>query len=279
MERGRRIIFLLATSMVVTLFCQTGWAAGNDAKKQQEQKEEKDIWTEGAPRRPRRPQLKLTEEEINRIMKRLKETDPKKAKELEDLRKQDPNQFRLQLSMHGGEEFGKIVSERINAWREKRRADFLDWLKKNYPKVASELSKLKGKTDLYLKKFELVRKEYWRIFEEEGRNPGLAEVLKEDLRLKKRRDDLLRRIKCSTNDKDKKKLTDQLKDVVGKRYDLIVRRKEIAYERFINRLEQLKKELKKSREDIATWRDEKTKADNVKKRMGDLVAGRPFKWD
>lgn len=285
MRRNRRIILLLAVTTIVALFCLPSFTAEKQQKK--EQQDQNDIWTEGerrgpgpGRRGPGRRRFDLTEDEINDIMKELKETKPEKAKELEKLRKADPNEFQSELRKHGREEFGKILRERMNAWREKRRAEFLEWLAKNYRKQADELSKLKGQPDLYWKKFELIRREYWRIFEEEKRNPDLAEVLKEDLRLKKRRDDLLRRIKAAKNDKDKKKLTEQLKDVVSNRYDLIVRRKEIAYDRLLNWVEDLKRELKKSREDIHESRNKKVKADNVQKRVKDLIAGgAPFKWD
>ena len=284
MERGRRIIFLLATMMVVTLFCLPSFSAENNQKN--EQQEQNDIWNEedrGPGRRgpgPRR--FDLTESEIDQVMKELKKTNPEIAEKLDKLRKEKDKsrEFQDELRKYGGEALGKIMRERINKWRDRRREEFLEWLQKNYPKVSSELSKLKGKPDLYWKKFELIRKDYWRIFEEEQRNPELAEVLKEDLRLRKRRDDLLRRIKCSENDKDKKKLSEQLKDVVGKRYDLIVRRKEIAYDRLLNWIENLKKELKKSREDIEQSRKKQVKDENVQKRIRDLIAGGPpFKWN
>jgi hypothetical protein len=47
--------------------------------------------------RPQGGQFQLTDEMINRIMKRLAQSDPEKAKELEKLRKSDPEKFKTQL--------------------------------------------------------------------------------------------------------------------------------------------------------------------------------------
>ncbi len=47
--------------------------------------------------RPQGRQFQLTDEMINRIMARLAEADPEKAKELEQLRKSDPEKFKAEL--------------------------------------------------------------------------------------------------------------------------------------------------------------------------------------
>jgi len=278
MELSRRIILVLVLAAVVTVTVLPCSAA---------EKDEKNIWTEGEPRGPGRGpgrgprRLELTDEEINRIMKGLQESNPEKAKELAKLREKDPNQFSLELRRHGHEEFGKIIKERTaKRWNE-RRAEFLEWLGKAVPREARELAKLKISPDIYAKKFELVRRKYWRIFEASKRNPELAEVLLEDLRLKKRRDELLRNIKATTSEKEKKKLVAELQDVVAGRFDLIVRRKQIAYEWLLKWLEELRKHIGESRGEINIWRGEKFKNDNVKQRMQDLLGETPteFRWN
>ena len=214
-------------------------------------------------------------------MKYLRKSDPDKAKELAKLREGDPEKFKAELRRHGGEEFSKIVMERMRIWQERRRAEFVEWLGKNYRKDAEELAKLKAKDpDLYLTKYEHIRDKYWRIFEEERRNPELAEVLKEDLELKKRRDELIRRIKAAKSDRQKKRLTADLEDVVNRRFDLIIRRKQIAYERLLRWLEELKNRIKESRDEIAKWSDHKAREENIKERLKDLTEGTvPFEWD
>jgi len=288
----RAIILLLAITAVVTAYCLPCRA--------EQVKDEQDIWRQEEPGRPRpgpeigpgpgpdRPRgpegperFELTDEEIDRIMISLKKSDPEKAKELQKLRKEDPKKFHMELRRYGRDEFGKIMQERIETWRQKRQADFLQWLGKDYPKAAENLAKLKEKEpNHYIEKFDYIRKKYWHIFEEDKRNPELAEVLKEDLQLKEEQDELLRRIKAAKGEKDREKLAAELEEVTSKRFDLIVRRKEIAYERLLKWLEELRKRVKENRDEIAKWRDEKFKAENVKKRLKDLTEGIPeFKWD
>jgi len=268
------ILLILTLAAVLTVSSLPCWAQRTGEEKKEEKKE--DIW-EG-PRPPRR--FELTDEEVERIMKKLRETDPGKAKELEKLRKEDPEEFQSELRQHGREEFGKIIRERINKWREKIREEFIEWLGKNYRRDAAELAKLKGKPELYWKKYELLKKKYWRIFEAEKRNPELADVLKEDLRLRERRDELLRKIKTEKDEKKRKELIAKLQQVVGDRYDLIIRQKQIAYERLLKRLEELKRKIRESRDKIAEFRQEKVRKENIKKQTEDLLKEiKKFKWN
>ena len=215
-------------------------------------------------------------------MKSLQESNPEKAKELAKLREKDPEKFRDELRRHGREEFGKIIKERIDQWRKRRREEFLESLGKFVPKEAQELAKLKvTNPDLYAEKYELALKKYGRIIEEGRRNPELAEVLIEDLKLQKKRDELLKKIKAVKSENENKKLVAELEEVVAGRFDLIVRRKQIAYERLLRWLEELRKRIRESRGEIVRWRDDKFKNENVKKRMQDLLGETPtqFSWD
>ena len=104
----------------------------------------------------------------------------------------------------------------------------------------------------------------------------------EDLELQKRRDELVGKIKAARSDrqKEKEKLTAQLEEVVSLRYDLIVRRKQIAYERLLKWLEELRNRIKESRAEIGKWQDAKTKAENVKQRTKELIEGKKgFNWE
>ncbi|MCH8120494.1 MAG: hypothetical protein IIC00_12290 [Planctomycetes bacterium] len=281
MEFSRRIIVVLVMAVVATVIVLPSSA--------EEKKDEKNIWTEGESRGPGRGpgpgrgsrRFELTDEEIDRVMKGLKESNPEKAKELAKLREKEPEKFRDELRRHGREEFGKIIRERIDNWRKRRRAEFLESLEKLVPKEARELAKLKDTNpDLYAEKYELILRKYGRIIEEGRRNPELAEVLIEDLKLKKRRDELLKKIKAVKSENEKKKLVAELEEVVAGRFDLIVRRKQIAYERLLRWLEGLQKRIRESRGEIVRWRDEKLKNENVKQRTGDLLEEIPkFNWD
>ena len=267
-------ILLLTMAAVVAILSLPCWA-------EQKEKEQEDIWREDEPRGPGPRRFELTDEEIDRIMKSLKETDPAKAKELEQLRKQEPEKFQEELRRYGREEFTKIIRERIEASRHKRQAEFLEWFAKNYPREAESLAKLKDKSpNLYIEKFDLVRQKYWHIFEEERRNPELAKVLKEDLELKEKRDELVIRIKAAKTEKEKTKLTARLEEVVSSRFDLIIRRKQIEYERLLRWVEELRNRVKERRDQILKAKDEKFKADNVKKHVQDLLEDNPeFPWE
>ncbi|MBA7674591.1 hypothetical protein ES703_82811 [subsurface metagenome] len=292
MESSRVIILVLAMAAVVTVS-----VLPCSAQRRSEEKKE-DIWVEDEPRGPRagpRPgpgpgrgpigrgsrRFELTDEEIDRIMKGVKESDPAKAKELAELRVKDPEKFRDELRTHGREQFGKIIRERIDHWRKRRQAEFLEWLEKPVPKEARELAKLKERNpNIYAEKFELVWKKYGRVFEEGKRNPELSDILLEDLKLQERRDELLKKIKAAGSEKEKKKLVAELEEVIAGRFDLIVRRKQIAYERLLKRLEELRERVRESRGEIAKWRSDELKNENVKQRREDLLEETPrFRWD
>jgi len=296
--RMHRAIFLAFVVAALASIFALPCSAQSKSKEKQE-----DVWAEGEQKGPRRgppefapppppegdqkgprrgpPEFELTEEETDQIMKGLKERDPAKAKELAELREKDPEKFKAELRRQGGEEFGKIMKERMeNFWR-KRRAEFVEWLGKNYNKEADELSKLKDKEpELYLKRYNTLRDRYWHIFEEEKRDPEFAKVLKEDLDLKQKQYELVRAIKAAKTDKQRKELSADLATVVSRRYDLIVKQKEIMYERLLKWLEELKNRVKESKDEINKWKDETFKAENVKQRLKDLTEGtRRFEWD
>jgi hypothetical protein len=278
MKTNYAIFLILVMAAVMTVSALPCWAQGTGEEKKDENKE--DIWTDEGPGRRGPRRIELKDDEIERIMKKIKETDPGKVKELEKLRKEDPEKFQAELRRHGREEYDKIIRERINKWRERRREEFIAWLGKNYPKEAAELAKLKDKPELWWKKYEFLRNKYGQIYDAERRNPELAEVLKEDLRLRERRDYLLRRIKTEKNEKKKKEIVAKLEEVIGDRYDLNIRQREIAYARLLKRIEDLKKQIRESRDEIAKYRQEKVRKENIKKRLKDLLEEiKKFKWN
>jgi hypothetical protein len=288
MELRRGIILILLMAAMVTVTTLPCYS--------EEKKAGKDIWTEDEPRGPgggpgrggpgggpgrgsRGPgRYRTREEDIDHFLKELKESNPAKAKELTSLREKDPEKFREELRKSVREQWTK----RIESWRSRWRAEFLEWLQKAVPKVAQSLTKLKNTDpDLYAKKYEIVREKYGRIFEESRRNPPLAEVLRAEMELDERRELLIKEIKATKNEQQKKKLMAQLEEVVGDKYDLIIRKKIIAYEFLLKRIEELQKELNKSRDEIEKWKDPKIKEQNVKDRTKELLEpSRPtqFKW-
>lgn len=273
LRRGIIVILIMAAMTTVTILpCFS-----------EEKKAEKDIWTEDEPRGPgggrggRGPgRFRTTEEDIDHFLKELKDSDPAKAKELAGLREKNPEKFREELRKTVREHWSK----RIESWRSKWRAEFLEWLGKAVPKVAQGLNNLQETDpDLYVKKYEIIKEKYRRIFDESRRNPPLAEVLMAELGLDERQGVLLKKIKGTKSEKEKKKLMSQLEEIVGNKYDLIIRKKIIAYEFLLKRVEELQKELSKSREEIKIFKDPEIKEQNVKERMEELTEkSRRFPW-
>ena len=277
---GLFVILMLAVMITVSaLPCR---AQGTSEEKKAEEKKE-DIWTEDGPPGPggrggpgrggprRGPRFDLTDEEIGRILKSIRESKPEKAKELEKMRKDDPNNFQEQLREYGGDEFGKIVRERIDKWREQMREEFLKWLEENFRRQAEELKRLQDDPDLYWKKYEIIRRKFWPIFEAERRNPELGEILKEKVRIEYWRDRLLRQLGHERNEKKKQELINKLREALGRWYDLRVREKEIGYKWLRERLEELKKRVEESQEEIKKLKEPEVKKKEVDEQIKDLL--------
>lgn len=229
----------------------------------------------------RRRGFELSDEETNRILEALKKRDPKKAREVESLRKKDPERFMDELRRHATEELDKLIDERREKWRQKWQAAFLEWLEKNLHDESKELLRLKdADPNVYNRKYDLVSRKYYRIFEVSRRNPEWAEVLLEDLKLQKREDELVARIKSTKHNKEQEdKLANELEEVVALRYDVILRRRQIAYEWLLKRLEDLRNEIRKSREEMIKYRQPNIKEENVKQRIKDLLEEKKRFWD
>jgi hypothetical protein len=279
-SRSRGIVLALAIAAVMIAAALPCLAAEKGKKQNQ------GIWTEVQQRGPGRAgagprRIEPTNEEIDRILESLKQRDPNAAADLTKLRKKDPGKFMDELRRRARDELGKIIRERIEKWRQQRRNEFLDWLQKTFPDEAQELARLKERNpDLYSKKYDLAWRSYGRIFDESGRNPELANILVEDLKLKNREDDLVGKIKASTNQSEKEKLNVQLEQVIGNRYDLILRRKQLAYEWLLKRLDELQKRIKQSRTEMLKYQDPKVKEENVKQRTKSLLEEKKgFRWD
>lgn len=296
------ILFLAMAAVILLTAPVPCWAV--------EEKEES-IWSYDNPR-PMAEQRRLRKETIKRIMSHLAETDPEKAEELEKLRKKDPEKFKAKIRKIR-EKFGKKPmehmerrTERMGWWKEgkpdeaighyhkalklgrekaprmrEKHAEYLEWLKKNYPEAAEKLTELREKKpELYMKKLGLSRKKYGRIAEAAEENPELAEALKEDLELKKERDKLLRKIRTAADDDEKKKYVGNLEEVISKRFDLIVKRKQIKYEQMRKKLEKLEAQVKRSEAKVKKWQDVEFKSESVKTRLGELVSEtEKFKWE
>ncbi len=183
--------------------------------------------------------------------------------------------------MGPGGTFGEGRREMMRGRIRERHTEYIEWLKKNYPDEAEKLAELREKKpDLYMRHIVLSLKRYGRIAEAAKENPELAEVLKEDLEFKKERDKLLRKIRAASDDDEKKESVEQLQEVIGSRFDLIVRRKQMEYEQLLKKLEKLRERVKESEAEVGKWKDAEFKNENVKVRLGELISRtEEFRWD
>ena len=266
------------------------------------EKEGKTVWSEDKPGRGHK-RFELTEERIERIMNRLKETNAEKAEELSQLREKEPEKFKAELRKVTREQFGKRLRERGKERSERhmrrprgggppgfdpdmpgmgmhrRHGELLDWLEKHHPEEAERLRDMRAdRPELFERRMGLGLKKYGRILAAVRENPELANVLKEDLELKQQRDELLKEIEAAS-DEEKQELVEELKEVISSRFDLIVKRKEIEYEQLLRNLEKLKKRVEESEAKVDKWKDAEFKKESVKVRLEELVGKTDkFRW-
>jgi len=181
-----------------------------------------------------------------------------------------------------GERFGRgMAGRRGRDYMLRRQEAFVEWLGEIYPDQAKELSELKEKDrELYNRKLSITFSKYRRMFEASEDNPELASLLKENLELTEKQHELLKKI-YKTNDKNEKQaLTEELNEVLSAKYDLIIKRKQLALEDLTKKLEELKAKIEKSEEKIVKWKDPKFKEDNISSRLKELLGkSENFNWE
>ncbi len=259
-----------------------------------------------------------TEEMIDHFMDRLKETEPEKAQELAELRGKEPEKFKEEIKNVMRERFRHMFREQRSRGgftgrpegrgqmgpegrvergpegreRGPRRDDlmarfaeiqekFLVWLKENYAQETEKLAEIKEKNpELYERQIHILWRRYGRIFMTAQENPELAEILKQQDELNHQRDELMRKIGKAEDEKEKQKLVDELGEVLGKKFDLIVRRKQIAFEQLRERLAELEKQVKESEAKVERWQKPEFKQEQIKNRLAELVGkSEKFDWD
>lgn len=173
---------------------------------------------------------------------------------------------------------------RRERWRERiqrRHDEYIEWLNKNFPKEAQKLARLREKepADLeeYIQQVIDSKDKYGDIMEAQERNPELAEVLKEEIELKRDRAKLLEKTRTAQG-KQRKKLMQKLEELVNIRFDLIVRKKQLRYEHLRKRLERLQKEVKEREAEVEKLKNRK--AQFIKKRVEELTSkAEKMDWD
>ncbi len=161
----------------------------------------------------------------------------------------------------------------------KRNEEFLEWLKVNYPHQASEFEKAnEANPERAFRDLMPVMMRYRGIFETEKKNPELASLMKKDIDLVDRQEEILRAIKSTEDGKGNEALTAELMTVVAARFDLILKKRQMRFDELKERLTQLENEIRKQEadlEELSKQRDEQTQ-----KRVAELLADdTQIKWD
>ncbi|MGD1042080.1 MAG: hypothetical protein ABR913_03325 [Sedimentisphaerales bacterium] len=258
-------------------------------------------------------QFEPTPEQTDHILAELKEKNPQEANELTKLREKDPNAFRVELRNHMREQFmsrmmeqrgeqGKPFENAQGKWqpqqgqmpqapgpgmgmmREKMQEktdEFLKCLKENYPDEAAKLEQLKkDNPEQYMRALMISGKKYGGICQAVKDDPNLAKVLKDQMDLRNKRSELLKQIKATTDEKQKKALTAELEQIVGQQFDLIVKRKQMAYEDLTKKLADLQKEVNQRKAEVEKWKGKDYKNQKVKERVTELLNEKEkFEWD
>jgi len=178
--------------------------------------------------------------------------------------------------MMGGGMSGRGIGGRSRT--QESPEELFGWLEKNFPDKARRLRGIRKEHPEYFEKaMRQLSMRYRRIIEASKDNPALAEVLKDEMRLKNMRWKLIDKIKKAGKG-DKLALVEELRTVVSQRFDLIIKRKRIAYERLKSDLEDLKQEVKKGEKDIENWENSKDK--RVEERVQELLGKtEEFEWN
>ena len=264
--------------------------------------------------------FELGPEQVERILNQIREENPQRADELIRLREENPEAFKAEIHkfareqfmsrmqeqkgeqgkqqprrrlggpmMEGHEQGGPMMEGRgPGEWPEMTRErmqekgeEYMKWLKENFPDEATKLEQLKEENPgQYMRAMGISGRKYGPIFQASKNNPQLAAVLKDQLALREKRAELLRQIKATTDEKQKKTLVKELEGVVGQQFDLIVKRKELAYEDLTKKLEQLQKEVDQRKAEVEKWKGKDFKNEQVKQRVNELVSEtEKFEWE
>ena len=177
--------------------------------------------------------------------------------------------------------FGRSERGKRERWRDRiqeRHEEYIKWLKANYPEKAKKLVQLREKNpEAYMKQVMASRERYGEIMEAQERNPELAEVLKEELELKNNRGRLLKEVRTAKG-KERKKLMEQLEEVVNRRFDLIVRKKQLRYVHLLEKLKKLQTEVQRREAEVEKLKQKKKQA--IQERLEELIGkAEKINWD
>lgn len=269
-----RICLLAAVLGVVAT--PTWAAAGSDKTDSFE-----GIWTEDLERESGRAEL--SKERLEQIIKAASQGKVDEEKRLRKLYSDDQSKFwgEVREFFHRNRPSGRGPGpgqRGSGGWRErsqKRHDDLLALIKEHRPERARKLAELResdreSDRDKYFKEFSAQRRIWGPVLDAMNNRGGkrLADLLIEDIGLVEDRDALLRAIHCA-DEKRLPELIKKLEVVVGKRFDLILKKKKLQYVELRRRLKRLQEQLERKQQELEELTGSKKQA--ITKRVDELV--------
>ncbi len=263
-----RIGLLAAVLGVVVV---PSWAAAGSDKSDAFE----DIWTEDLERESGRAEL--SKERLDQIIKYASQGKADEEKRLRKLYTDDQPKFWgqvrefFQRSRPSGRGPGPNGQGPRGGgrWRErlqKQHDELLALIKEHRPELARKLADLResereSDRDKYFREFSAQRRIWGPVLDARKRgNKELAALLIKDIDLVEDRDALLREIHCGPDKKRLPKLMAQLREVIGKRFDLILKKKKLQYEALRRRLRRLQEELEGKQQELENLTGSKKQA-------------------
>ncbi|MBN1975501.1 MAG: hypothetical protein JW787_17825 [Sedimentisphaerales bacterium] len=210
----------------------------------------------------------LTDAQIDRIIKMYSMMhSPQDVKTLQDQRKiMSKEQFTMTLRGTAFFEYRNVMME------EEEYLTSLKWVEKFTPDEAKGIRELRDENyDLYKRRLDSLREKYRSLMNRPRTSDELMHVLVSDLQLELKERDLTRQYWMATDPVKKESISTDLKDVLHKRYDLIVKQKEIQYTDFQNQLKRLQESVDTQLKDINTWKGEDFKENEINQRYLNLT--------
>lgn len=228
--------------------------------------------------------ITLSDQHIDRFLTRLEESDPERAAELKKMRITNPQQFRWEIREEIANRFFRQIkpTEKPETPKEtppveappppkepdaakQKLADLTAWLETHFPQQAEALKSNPAPSAEHL---DTLFARYEPIMRLERVNPPLAEAMLEDIKVQMRRDELLMELQYAEED-EKEAIIKELESLVAKRFDLIIRKRQLQHDHLSRRLNRLQEELEKQRQGLEAL--QKTKEQSVKARVEALL--------
>ena len=244
----------------------------------------KGIWTEDLERESGR--AKLSKERFDQIIKSASQGKADEEKRLRKLYADDQQKFwgEVREFFHrnrpsgrgpgpgprGTDGQGPRGGGRWHERLQKRHDELLALIKEHRPERARKLADLReSDPDKYFKEFSAQRRIWGPVLEAKKRgDKKLAALLIEDIDLLQDRNALLREIHRADK-KQRPKLLKELEGIVGKRFDLILKKKRLQYQELRRRLKRLQDQIERKQQELEKLTGSKKQA--ITKRVNELT--------